>query len=126
MGEVPNQKIPLRYEDILNFKPRGDGSRRRVLIEGIPGCGKTTLIKRMCRDWARGSFAKDSKAVIQVVLRCLPKRDDLTIEDMVLTSVRDKKVVADIAQYVHDHQGQGVVFVLDGFDEISEEMHHSS
>ena len=126
VGEVPNQKIPIKYEDILNFQPRGDGSRRRVLIEGVPGCGKTTLIKRMCRDWANGSFAEDSKAVIQVVLRCLPKRDDLTIEDMVLTSVRDKKVVADIAQYVHDHQGQGVVFVLDGFDEISEEMHHSS
>ena len=126
VGEVPNQKIPLKYEDILNFQPHGDGSRRRVLIEGIPGCGKTTLIKRMCRDWANGSFAEDSKAVIQVVLRCLPKRDDLTIEDMVLTSVRDKKVAVDIAQYVHDHQGQGVVFVLDGFDEISEEMHHSS
>ena len=126
VGEVPNQKIPLKYEDILNFQPRGDGSRRRVLIEGVPGCGKTTLIKRMCRDWANGSFAEDSKAVIQVVLRCLPKRDDLTIEDMVLTSVRDKKVAADIAQYVHDHQGQGVVFVLDSFDEISEEMHQSS
>ena len=126
VGEVPNQKIPLKYEDILNFQPRGDGSRRRVLIEGVPGCGKTTLIKRMCRDWANGSFAEDSKAVIQVVLRCLPKRDDLTIEDMVLTSVRDKKEVAEIAQCVHNCQGDGVVFVLDGFDEISEEMRQSS
>ena len=126
VGEVLNQNIPLKYEDILNFHPRGDGSRRRVLIEGVPGCGKTTLIKRMCRDWASGSFAEDSKAVIQVVLRGLPKRDDLTIEDMVFTSVRDKKVAADVAQYVHNHQGQGVVFVLDGFDEISEEMHRAS
>ena len=126
VGEVPNQKIPLKYEDILNFQPRGDGSRRRVLIEGVPGCGKTTLIKRMCRDWANGSFAEDSKAVIQVVLRCLPKRDDLTIEDMVFTSVRDKKEAADIAQCVRDYQGDGVVFVLDGFDEISEEMRQLS
>ena len=126
VGEVPNQKIPLKYEDILNFKPRGDGSRRRVLIEGVPGCGKTTLIKRMCRDWASGSFAEDSKAVIQVVLRCLPKQDDLTIEDMVLTSVRDRKEAADIAQCVRDCQGNGIVFVLDGFDEISEEMRQSS
>ena len=126
VGEVPNQKIPIKYEDILNFQPRGDGSRRRVLIEGVPGCGKTTLIKRMCRDWARGSFAKDSKAVIQVVLRGLPKRDDLTIEDMVLTTVRDKKEAAEIAQCVRDCQGDGVVFVLDGFDELSSEMHQSS
>ena len=126
VGEVPNQKIPLKYEDILNFQPRGDASRRRVLIEGVPGCGKTTLIKRMCCDWANGSFAEDSKAVIQVVLRCLPKRDDLTIEDMVLTTVRDRKEAAEIAQCVRDCQGDGVVFVLDGFDEISEEMRQSS
>ena len=126
VSEVPNQKVPLEYEDILNFKPQGDGCRRRVLIEGIPGCGKTTLIKRMCRDWASGSFAKDSKAMIQVVLRGLPKRDDLTIEDMVLTSIRDKGEAADIAQCVRDCQGDGVVFVLDGFDEISEEMRQSS
>ena len=124
--EVPNQKVPLEYEDIFNFPPDGGGSRRGVLVEGVPGSGKTTLVKWICRDWSNGSFAQDSKAVIQVVLRSLPKQDELAIEDMVLTSVADKKVAADMAQYVHDYQGDGVLFILDGFDEISEEMRRSS
>ena len=124
--EVSCQKVPLKYEDIFNFPPDGDDSRRGVLIEGVPGSGKTTLVKRMCRDWANGSFAQDSKAVIQVVLRSLPKLDKLTIEDMVLTSVGDEEEAADIAQYVRDCQGDDVVFILDGFDELPKEMRQSS
>ena len=124
--EVPHQKVPLKYEDIFNFPPDGDGSRRGVLVEGVPGSGKTTLVKQMCSDWANGSFTQDSKAVVQVVLRSLPKRDKLTIEDMVLTSVANESVAVDIAQYVDRYDGDGVVFILDGFDELPEEMRQSS
>ena len=122
VDEVLKQKFALKYEDIFNFPPDGNGFRKGVLVEGVPGIGKTTLVKRMCYDWANGNFAQDSKVVIHVVLRSLPKQDDLSIEDMVLTSVNNKNVAADIAQYVNKYLGDGVIFILDGFDEMSEGM----
>ena len=63
--------------------------------------------------------------MVQAILRILPKRDKLAIEDMVLTSVADENLAADIAKYVDKYLGDGVVFILDGFDEMSEEMRQS-
>ena len=39
VDEVPNQRVPLKYEDIFNFQPHGGGYKKRVLIEGMPGSG---------------------------------------------------------------------------------------
>ena len=39
-----------------------------VLLEGRPGSGETTLLVRICCDWARGAFL-NSKLVVTVLVR---------------------------------------------------------
>ena len=124
--QVPHEKVPLEYEHILSFSPPAGISRKRVLIEGVPGSGKSTLVQRMCHDWSVGRFAQDYKVVIQVTLRSLPKDQKLSLEDLIFTSVGDAAIVQEVTDFVTAHQGQGVLFIFDGFDELSEEMREKS
>ena len=126
VGQVPYEKVPLDYKHILSFSPPAGISRKRVLIEGVPGSGKSTLVQRMCHDWSVGRFAQDYKVVIQVTLRSLPKDQKLSLEDLIFTSVGDAAIVQEVTDFVTAHQGEGVLFIFDGFDELSEEMREKS
>ena len=126
VGQVPHEKVPLNYEHILSFSHPAGISRKRVLIDGVPGSGKSTVIQRMCHDWSIGCFAQDYKVVIQVILRSLPKDQKLSLEDLIFTSVGDADIVREVTDFVTAHQGQEVLFIFDGFDELSEEMRKKS
>ena len=80
--QVPLSKEPIEYVNVLTFSPSPVMSRKRVLIEGVPGSGKSTLVQRMCHDWSVGGFAHDYELVIKVTLRSLPKGRELSLEDL--------------------------------------------
>ena len=124
--QVPREKMPLDYQQILAFSPPNGISRQRVLIEGVAGSGKSTLTQRMCCDYTNGHFAKDYKVVVQVTMRSLPKDQKLSMEDLIFTSVGDANIVEEVASFITTHQGQAVLFIFDGFDELSEEMRQNS
>ena len=119
---MPHEKVSLDYKDILSFSPPVGISRQRVLIEGVPGSGKSTLVQRMCHDWSISRFAQDYEVVIQVNLRSLPRDQKLSLEDLISTSVEDEDTVKEITHIITTHRGRGVLFVFDGFDEMSNQM----
>ena len=125
--QVPHEKMPLEYQDILAFTPPAGISRQRVLMEGVAGSGKSTLTQRMCCDYSNGHFAQDYNIVIHVALRSLPKdQQKLSLQDLIFTSVGEADVVEEVSASITSCHGQAVLFIFDGFDELSEEMRESS
>ena len=125
--QVPHEKEPLEYQDILIFTPPTGISRQRVLIEGVAGSGKSTLVQRICHDWSVDCYAQDYEVVVLVTLRSLPKEQQkLSLEDLIFTSVEDEDTVKEIAQFITVHKGRGALFVFDGFDEMSNGMQKKS
>ena len=125
--QVPHENVPLEGQNILTFTPPAGISRQRVLIEGVAGSGKSTLTQRMCSDYFDGNFAQDYNIVIHVALRSLPKdQQKLSLQDLIFTSVGAADIVEEVAASITSCQGQAVLFIFDGFDELSEEMRESS
>ena len=81
LGKISNFRVEhmfLPNDDIINLeKGLGDTSLKfaqnlrivRVLIEGAPGVGKTTICRKSCKDWASGSLWPEYKLVVFVPLR---------------------------------------------------------
>lgn len=91
----------------------------KVLIDGAPGVGKTTLTWKISQDWACGKLFSEYKLVVRISLRDLPSNlqrisDLLPTEGVSMREVRDA-----VAKVLEDSRGEDIMFILDGWDELS-------
>ena len=120
VDDVLKQKMPINYGDV--FPDETVSERSVTLIEGPPGCGKTTLITKFSHDWAKREVLKNVEILIMVQLRCFMGRVNLTIEDMVGVYCKSNEVVKYLVQTFEQTGGEKVCFALDGVDEYSSQM----
>ena len=128
LGKISNFRVEhmfLPNDDIINLeKGLGDTSLKfaqnlrvvRVLIEGAPGVGKTTICRKSCKDWASGSLWPEYKLVVFV-----PLRNDAIVEATELWQLLDHDSEAfrrEVAEEVKRAGGEGLLLLLDGWDEI--------
>ena len=109
-------KVNTDLQSLL--KNIADGSR--ILFEGRPGSGKTTLMVRISCEWGRGKLL-ESKLVIFVQLRQLPRGRDLDLNDILQVACHSFSPV-DIqcfSLYIEKKSGENLVFIFDGFDEYA-------
>ena len=90
-----------------------------VLIEGRPGCGKTTLAHKVTRDWSRGEkVLVGAELVFFFSLRLLNMtQKDRDIDELMEQFYCSKSDINNVGQYLLSSQGDKVCFIFDGLDE---------
>ena len=109
---VLQSKVQINLKDI--FRDNGDGEQK-VLMEGAPGCGKSTLSLHVCQQWALGNLFQKFRLAILIRLRDLIVQKAQRVAD--LLPRQNSSMGQDIAVEITNN-GKGVLFVLDGWDEL--------
>lgn len=110
VDKILAEKTPLEIDHVLVPESRF------VLVEGPPGIGKSTFCLELCRKWDTLESLKDYKIVLQLKLRdrCVQNASSLAE----IFYHRDEGLCKSVVDEVYRCEGEGVLLILDGFDEV--------
>ena len=125
VDRIAERKKEIRYEDIFDFEAAVDKSKEmpydskhfRMLIDGAPGVGKTTLCRKFCKDWGAGQILKQFSFVWLLNLKEERIAKAKSLDD--LFQHDDEDLLREIIQHMKNTRGEGNLMVCDGFDELS-------
>ena len=121
VDDILLKKSPIELEKLfVNI----EGERKVILIDGAPGSGKSTLTVHICQRWARGELFQEFTIVILVQLRDTAVQSAKSIADLI--PCHDKESVLEVAKAIIEVDGRGILWVLDGWDELPSKLREKS
>ena len=112
----------ISVEDVL--QPTDSSLSLRVVIDGPPGIGKTTLCRKLLNMWSNGTLVHQQ---YDLVLYC-PLRNSKIATATTLADlfVCQRYEVQMVAEWFEKRNGEGLLIIFDGWDEVSEQLRQSS
>ena len=121
IDDILLEKSPIKLEEIFS---KIEGERKVILIDRAPGSGKTSLTVHVCQRWSRGELFEEFTVVILVQLRDPAVQSAKSIADLLPS--RDDQMAEEVARAITASDGRGVLWVLDGFDELPSNLREKS
>ena len=112
----------ISVEDVL--QPTNSSLSLRVVIDGPPGIGKTTLCRKLLNMWSNGTLVHQQ---YDLVLYC-PLRNSKIATATILAHlfVHQRYEVSMVTEWFEKRNGEGLLIIFDGWDELSEQLRQSS
>ena len=115
-----NKEISI--EDV--FQPTVSSLSLRVVIDGPPGIGKTTLCRKLLNMWSNGTLVHQQ---YDLVLYCPLRNSKIatatTLADLFVCQCHEVPMVA---EWFEERNGKGLLIIFDGWDELREQLRQSS
>ena len=102
--------------ELKNLFHLDKAERKVVLMEGAPGAGKSTLAWHICQKWKSGELFQEFKLVVFVQLRDPAIQSARSSHDLFPAQL--KSVAREVASRMETKGWEGLLFVLDGWDEF--------
>ena len=114
---ITNASEEMDIQDVL--KQDDDNSPIKVIVDGPPGVGKTTLCKKLCNMWAKNELKYCSFELVLL----LPLRDEkvtsaIGIHDFVSFFHSNEEICEGVSKQIQDRNGRGLLLIFDGWDEF--------
>ena len=118
-GEKTDKRTPLAYGDLFK-EESGKKAVRKVLVEGDAGIGKTTLSTSISEDWSRDKLFKEYELLLLLPLRHKKVASAGSLPELLQLLHPSPGVCESVARYLEEGEGEKVVIIADGWDEVSE------
>ena len=118
IDNIVKRKKEIQLPEI--FFPTEDGEQQlKILMDGAPGVGKSTLSRMVCKDWVSGKLLQQYHLIVLLPLRQTSIREANSIEDLIEADNPDLK--QQVVQHIRETSGEHILLILDGYDELSNE-----
>ena len=106
-------KYNLTVDGVVNSVKEGS----KILIEGRPGVGKTTLLRHIAKQWAELKYLQNFRLVVLVLLGHTPSSRITNLDSMLEYHSHGYPDTASVARELGRTGGKGICFLLDALDE---------
>ena len=111
---LENRMSPVPLNELL--QPVNGSPPRVVVIQGAPGIGKSVFAWTFCRKWAEGKIYQGYNLVVLLHMRDSRVREASRLSDLFFSEC--SKVSEEITEDAISREGRGVLFFLEGLDEL--------
>ena len=121
IDQITKKKEPIKFNDLFS-----DINDRCILVQGGPGIGKSTFALQLCKMWKDAELLKQFKLVQLVQLGNSSLANATDIKSLLFADYIASSYIESVASEIVANSGEGILLVLDGFDELPLEKQSDS